>query len=535
MYNHYRSAVDIGSNQINESNDTSAPDDTNELQGNSSEAHADEEHMTPVHGSSEGGQSTANFDVRDDKAAFKDVMQQMNTSRLNQVAVKLRIDRSQKASSRPLSLEEMLDVSYTHFTYVYGSYNLAYRIQWKDGTSWFVRIPGHGTRFGQLDIQKMNSEYQTMRYVRSHTTIPLPEVIFWTTSPDLAGVPFAIISGAEGGSLCLAWDEMPEDRRLSTLSEIAGYMAQLHKLSFDMRGMLTFDSAGDVSGVGPYIALKGNDLQDVVRGGLEMTHWRETTTYGPYDSVMAAFDEDIAAQARPGSERDACLSILKTALETMPPRLIEDKCFYLTKPDSNWQNIYVNEAGKVTSFIDWDMVGTETSVIGYARTPIFLCADWNPVNYEYDPGTDDNEEMSPEQLVGYRTHYSGAFTDAMRHCESYDPRMTNLAHVVWAIDQAIGDRYGQQCVVAKLMEIAKVPFELDHHCRDFEKGEEGAKNAIIRNAFAEAWKKGWDVPEGLGCDGTFEETAEEDGGSSESVCLSGSYDQLSDVDGLQGS
>jgi hypothetical protein len=51
--------------------------------------------------------------------------------------------------------------------------------------------------------------------------------------------------------------------------------------------------------------------------------------------------------------------------------------FVLSQTDFNPQNIFVDDDGNVTGFIDWDFTDTKPGYIGWARQPVWLCEDWD--------------------------------------------------------------------------------------------------------------------------------------------------------------
>jgi hypothetical protein len=61
---------------------------------------------------------------------------------------------------------------------LYGSFNLVYVLRFSDGVRWIARFPlkGASSSFGDLDRQRIVADLQTMRLIRSATTIPIPEV-----------------------------------------------------------------------------------------------------------------------------------------------------------------------------------------------------------------------------------------------------------------------------------------------------------------------------------------------------------------------
>jgi aminoglycoside phosphotransferase (APT) family kinase protein len=105
-----------------------------------------------------------------------------------------------------------------------GSYNVGYVIEFSDGVKWVARIPGKGAEFEELDIKKMDTDYQTVRFIKACTSIPLPTVFTWETSEEVAGVPFALMSFVEGSQQSDCWFDksgIKEEKRLKILSGIA--------------------------------------------------------------------------------------------------------------------------------------------------------------------------------------------------------------------------------------------------------------------------------------------------------------------------
>lgn len=76
-----------------------------------------------------------------------------------------------------------------------------YVIEFSDGVKWVARINGKETEFEELDIEKMDTDYQTMRFIKACTSILLPTVFTWETSEGVAGAPFALMSFVEGSQL----------------------------------------------------------------------------------------------------------------------------------------------------------------------------------------------------------------------------------------------------------------------------------------------------------------------------------------------
>jgi hypothetical protein len=380
-----------------------------------------------------------------------------------------------------------------------GEFNLAYTIYFSDGVLWIARIPGHGTpdRFGpgSLDAEKMACEYQTMEYIREHTTIPIPKLYFWDTSCERVGVPFALMEYIPGKSLEDAWHEsFTEQQRLNTLSDIATYMAQLQSLSFDRIGMLRFEEAGAVKEVGQWLLPSeenGVPWASTVPAMAD-DNLTQSLTWDVNDLEEEIDEDDI--EARPGA------SILKLAIESVPAFLTSEASFALTPMELNYQNIIVDSDGKITAFIDWDLVHTDAATCGYARYPIWLNKDWNSAYYAYANGKTGEEDVRahpPAMLTAYRQHYFQEMAKLASADPSYDSRMTEVSHILEAISIAISRAYHRRYIIEKLFDHAfqgKPPFSFSDYIEDYALGDIEEKKKLIQQSFATMWHAEWDMP-----------------------------------------
>jgi hypothetical protein len=429
---------------------------------------------------------------------FQDVLSKINLQSLASAATALRIGQQLRQYNQSAAQKDLLEASCTVSKTMYGGYNVCYEITFKDGLKWIARVPGHGFRFVDLDVQKMNSEYHTMRHIKNNIEFPMPEVIFWTTSPDLIGTPYGIISAAEGHPLSLEWNAMPQEKRFAVLTDIAGHMSRLQKLSFAKIGSLDFTKDGQQFTVGPNLQLKPSVLGMIENNTLtiDTDAWPPTIASGPYDSTLGAFHDRIKQFLDPAlsTRLHAYEPITRILLDTMPKELVNEQRFYFNKPDFALQNIFVDDNGKVTSFIDWDRVSCESSFNGYAALPFWLCLDWNPNLYDHEAGCPEGRynDPSPKELRQCRAHYSQALADCMKENGAYDPRMTELSFVAWAIDQAVNDQHDRGGIFVNFFEKAKVPFKMFEYCTDFVEDNTNLKNDILRVCFSHAWEAGWE-------------------------------------------
>ena len=140
--------------------------------------------------------------------AFGDVIKAIDLDALEDIALKCRLQTPVTSTWNLSSRHRAVGLSCTIYRDrepMYGSYNLAFVITFSDGVKWIARVPGHGKRFGEDDIEKMNSEYYTMRHINANTTLPLSEMFYWSTESTPIGVPFALMSFMKGKALHTFW------------------------------------------------------------------------------------------------------------------------------------------------------------------------------------------------------------------------------------------------------------------------------------------------------------------------------------------
>lgn len=91
-----------------------------------------------------------------------------------------------------------------------GSYNLVRILQLDDGTKMVIRIP----RIGQSgDLQQpakaaLESQVCTLKYIKAHTSIPVPEIFHYdTTANNEIGAPYIAMSYISGRTVSQLWFE----------------------------------------------------------------------------------------------------------------------------------------------------------------------------------------------------------------------------------------------------------------------------------------------------------------------------------------
>lgn len=146
---------------------------------------------------------------------------------------------------------------------LYGSYHVLFPMTFDIGLRWIAKIPINGTasKWDELSASALTSEANTMRLLKRETTIPLPDVLdFSSTTQNTLRCPYIIMTFISGIPLYNVWfghrlngasPDTTRLRRISALESIASAMVQLDRFSFQTGGRLLFGSDGNPSDIGP--------------------------------------------------------------------------------------------------------------------------------------------------------------------------------------------------------------------------------------------------------------------------------------------
>lgn len=315
---------------------------------------------------------------------------------------------------------------------VFGSFNLVYFLTFNDGVKWVARLPGYGADPSHLQAEKIESEYNTMRYLRANTTFKIPEVFYWDSSTRSVGTACALISFVPGQVLTQLWPSFNEKQRLTTIKTVAAEMTKLYCLQFPRTGMLRFDRCGEFSHVASELGCLGYDFG-----------WEEISERGPFRSTNEWFSDRLKNASygpkslfnRPPFRHSNTVDDTKVVLRSMP-RFMRRAPLSLSLWDADFQNIMCDSvSGKVIGFIDLDNVRVAPVTIGSAAYPPILTRDRMPRQcmQEQEAGDDYNVSAMPT----YRKHYAAAFKAALPAGVHYDPRWTELSHHTTMLEVAI--------------------------------------------------------------------------------------------------
>ncbi|KAJ5491957.1 Aminoglycoside phosphotransferase [Penicillium expansum] len=279
-----------------------------------------------------------------------------------------------------------------------GSFNWAIFISFEDRVRWVFRSP-HPRTFMPMEmgIKLLASEAATLRYLRAHSDIPVPEVYDYCASSDNdIGIPFILMSEAPGRPLSKFWrpagspqPDLETPSKAKILSQLGGITWKLSQLRFDKIGSLFEDEFFEIK----ECLSRGHMLHG--RYSLEIPRGPFTSEAKFYDSLVSAFLEhaeilqlshhcfvapvpsrddyqssiqyesavnlwnDFVAVGGKTDSSDNRLDyiIAGDALRDIVRKLelptVNSETFPLCHPDLSVNNIYVDDDYNITCIIDW--------------------------------------------------------------------------------------------------------------------------------------------------------------------------------------
>lgn len=240
------------------------------------------------------------------------------------------------------------------------------------------------------NVEKLMSELETMQYVRSRTSIPVPEIYGYDFGLDNnVGAQFVLMERLPGHHLYRLWDKLTLNHKKVVLSDIAQVLVELSQLKFNRIGCL-----GSNDAIGPLLCRMGNGA-----GG------ERTYTTGPFDSTDDYLLSFLDAQSDGSDVFIEVKRVLEGYISTHgdSPRLVAP--FRLIHADFDAQNILFtvdnpdhDDTPCISGVIDWEYA--------YAGPLYFL--------YEYPifiQDSDDNKAAYEDNAI-LRQH----FLRSLRQC-----------------------------------------------------------------------------------------------------------------------
>ncbi|KAE8149431.1 kinase-like domain-containing protein [Aspergillus avenaceus] len=280
-----------------------------------------------------------------------------------------------------------------------GSFNWAIFITFEDGIRWVFRSPHHRTFMPiELGMKLLASEAATLRYLKAHSDVPVPEVYdYCASSENDIGIPFIIMSEASGRPLSKFWKSAGSSQPGLDIPSKAKVLTQLGAITWKL-SQLRFDKIGSIFEEDGIFKIqeclsRGHVLHG--RYDLDISRGPFTSETKFYKSLISTFSEHAEilqlshhcfvapvpiledyqsiTQYRTAvdlwsdfvtigcktdsSENRLDYIIAGDTLHDIIPRLqlpaIDRKTFPLCHADLSVNNIYVDDNYNITCIIDW--------------------------------------------------------------------------------------------------------------------------------------------------------------------------------------
>ncbi len=328
-----------------------------------------------------------------------------------------------------------------------GDFNQAYNIAAENKATGFRKEYVFRVALPIYPHYKLESDVATTEFVRHTTTIPVPIIYAFDSSPNnKLGFEWMLMEKVKGISLHDTWDTMGYSTKQELIRIIASWMDQLSRLKFNKIGSLYCrQKAGQMEFyLGPTLhhRLYEGDrlLHDIPRGPFESLHAyydavldsteryvndprhsaRHKLEAEMHDEESSASDDessDSSQQDVQKSEEEILAKLAKADkedrrnehyfgvtdvdLDWLPDELriyrdllpklcplsptLEPMITMLTHPDLSSPNIFVNESGAPVALIDWERARTEPAAL-FNALPRFLAGEYDDdPDYFYVP------------------------------------------------------------------------------------------------------------------------------------------------------
>ncbi|BDD61520.1 hypothetical protein MAP00_006562 [Monascus purpureus] len=171
---------------------------------------------------------------------------------------------------------------------------------------------------------RIKREIEAIAFVRSHMTIPLPEILDYQVDSNNS---WFLMKRLRGTTLGSAWPNMNDHARQNTLSQLTSYLCQLRDLHPSIHGQI-----GSCSGESAYDHRLNNGFP-----------------IGPFHSV-SEFHDFLVSPVKRCPRPELYLKYRK--------QFSDDFAIHFAHADFSYDNILVDEkTGDITGIIDWEMAG----------------------------------------------------------------------------------------------------------------------------------------------------------------------------------
>lgn len=350
---------------------------------------------------------------------------------------------------------------------LYGSYHVIFPLTFDTDVRWIAKIPINGTmnKWDELSASALTSEAKTMRVLKRETTIPLPEVLdFSSSTENPLQCPYIIMTFISGKPLYDVWfghrlhntsPETTSARRTRALEGIAAAMVQLDKFSFSTSGCPLFGNDGNLSGVGPFRRVDNRAMLDRWFIHNDPDDDPIYVECAASNDPRAYYTAMLDKHPEKGPFAKGLVNLLCQLISWIPEPSGVDP-FVLTHPDFDIQNFIVSEDGELLGIIDWDGIAAMPRTLGNEKYPGWLTRDWDPDMYGYKESMENGVEPegvwedSPESLQHSRMVYH----DILARYLAEQGRQNNLCRVSLITDNlaiAADDPPCRTAILAKMV------------------------------------------------------------------------------------
>lgn len=336
-----------------------------------------------------------------------------------------------------------------------GHNNAVYTVQYRAPalTVVCVRVPacGWGDHWNMHDAESLRNTALMMRYIKTNTTLPVPDVLQYdTTFNNPIKAPYIMTSCIPGRPLLSVWHNPSphtgltiEDTRQNILRSLASSISALRLFTFPAMGPLLFAPTNPLS---PHVDAAIVAPFGVPRGAAFSPADHLSTT----ETSSQTFHRRCLAESRAYAlaientpEVAGVHALFSFLLDAIPWPAQRPEAFVLAPPGFKANNVLVDERGHLTGILDWDGAETLPALLGWAAFPDFLAADVVDGVAWYEEGDGADEVLDGRAWDKYREAYAQRLEEAClaaggpmaAACAAY----TRKSHWYRAVLASLGD------------------------------------------------------------------------------------------------
>ncbi|KAF2429614.1 hypothetical protein EJ08DRAFT_270470 [Tothia fuscella] len=270
-----------------------------------------------------------------------------------------------------------------------GGFSKALLMKREDGTEVIAKIPFPNAG---PPMYTTASEVAVLKYVKEHTTVPVPKVLAWSSdSSNPVGAEYIIMEKATGVQLFTAWDGLDGSARLSLIEQLTEIEGQLARIDFPAFGHLYLRHSVQDQALHQKLAPTADPTSSYCVGPSCDRSWEQASVgdksldKGPWNTLsqlgIGLSQRESSHFSGPGnltSASQAVVQLLRHAAQTMElldsnPMIAQSAKPTLWHTDLHMGNIFVSEKdpSKIVSLIDWQSISI-SPLFMQVRWPVFL-------------------------------------------------------------------------------------------------------------------------------------------------------------------